>query len=64
MGFCLYVASGVFIQDLRNEQKSLRSMANLEFLISAMKALSKTHSIIPHFTAQVEIDIENSGIFW
>jgi hypothetical protein len=62
MGFCLYVAAGVFIQDLRSEQKSLQSMTNLEFLVSAMKALGKTHSITQHFTAQVEIDIENSGI--
>ena len=61
MGFCLYVACGVFIQDLRNDQTSFQSKANLEFLVSAMRAFGKTHSITAHFTAQVELDIENSS---
>lgn len=39
MGFCLYVASGVFIQDLRGTQKSSQSQTNLEFIVSAMKAI-------------------------
>ena len=62
MGFCLYVASGVFIQDQRSGDGSSQSKANLEFLLAAMKAIGNRHSITNHFTAQLELDIENSGI--
>lgn len=37
-------------------------MTNLEFLIAAMKALSKRHPITEHFVAQLELDIGASGI--
>lgn len=37
-------------------------MANLAFLVSAMKALSKKHSLTKHFVAQLELDIEVGGI--
>lgn len=62
MGFCLYIAAGVFIQDQRSESRSSTSMSNLEFLLAAMKAIGNRHSITIHFTTQVELDIENSGI--
>lgn len=62
MGFCLYVAAGVFIQDLRSEQKNLQSLTHLEFLISAMKAVGRKHMIAQNFVAQLELDIETSGI--
>src|ERR1700709_625103 len=62
MGFCLYVASGVFIQDQRTNENNSQSRTNLEFLLSAMRALGSKHSIVQHFTAQVELDIESSGI--
>jgi hypothetical protein len=61
VGFCLYIASRVFIQDLRHRQKS-SSLANLEFIHSAMKAIGTRHAITEHFTAQVELDIEGNGI--
>src|SRR4051812_19306178 len=62
MGFCLYVAAGVFIQDQRSGTKNPQSMTNLDFLVTAMKAIGGRHHITQHFTAQVELDIESSGI--
>ena len=62
MGFCLYVAAGVFIQDQRGNEGKPQSITNLEFLLAAMKAIGNRHSITNHFTAQLEIDIESSGI--
>ena len=62
MGFCLYVAGGVFIQDQKSDRRNANSMANLEFLLAAMSAIGNRHSITKHFTAQLELDIEGSGI--
>jgi len=39
MGFCLYVASGVFIQDLVNDTERVESRNSLEFLLAAMNAI-------------------------
>ena len=62
MGFCLYVAGGVFIQDQKSDRQHPNSFANLEFLVAAMTAIGSRHSITKHFTAQLELDIEASGI--
>jgi hypothetical protein len=62
MGFCLYVAAGVFIQDIRDGTPNPMSKDNLEFLLYAMKAIGNRHSITQHFTAQVEIDMASSGV--
>lgn len=62
MGFCLYVAAGIFIQDQRGDKGNAQSITNLEFILAAMKAIGNRHSITNHFTAQLEIDIESSGI--
>lgn len=62
MGFCLYVAAGVFIQDQRSDEVHSQSITNLEFLLAAMKAIGNRHSITNHFTAQLELDIASSGI--
>jgi hypothetical protein len=63
VGFCLYVAGGVFIQDLKNEeQRGAQSLPNLDFLLAAMKAIAKRHSVTNHFTAQLELDIEAASI--
>ncbi|TVY56061.1 Citrinin biosynthesis transcriptional activator mrl3 [Lachnellula cervina] len=61
-GFCLYIAGGVFIQDYKTGSPQPQSLANLEFLVAAMKALSKRHPVTKHFVAQLELDIEASGI--
>lgn len=62
VGFCLYVAGGVFIQDQRSDERHTSSIPNLEFLLAAMKAVGNRHSITKHFTAQLELDIEGAGI--
>lgn len=61
-GFSLYAAATVFIQEARGPDKSASSLSNLEFLIAAMKALGNRHSITTYFTAELEIDIQESGI--
>jgi len=62
MGFCLYVAAGVFIQDQRRTNQNPHSKDNLEFIVTAMKAMGNRHTITQHFLAQVEIDVASSGI--
>ena len=62
MVFCLYVAGGVFIQDQRSGEGNPQSKTDLEFILAAMKAIGNRHSITNYFTAQLEIDIESSGI--
>jgi hypothetical protein len=62
MGFCLYVAAGVFIQDQRNDDAHPQSITNLEFVLAAMRAIGNRHPITNHFTAQLELDIESSGL--
>jgi len=39
MGFCLYVASGVFIHDLMKGTERVESRNSLEFLLAAMRAI-------------------------
>ncbi|RFU34969.1 hypothetical protein B7463_g1366, partial [Scytalidium lignicola] len=62
LGFCLYVASGVFIQDEVSTHSRPQSKSNVDFLLSAMKAMGKSHVIAQHFLAQLEFDLEASGI--
>lgn len=62
MGFCLYIAGSVFVQDQKSEDRHPQSIENLEFLIAAMKAIGIRHSVTKHFLAQLELDIEGSGI--
>ncbi|TVY37892.1 Citrinin biosynthesis transcriptional activator [Lachnellula occidentalis] len=58
----LVIAGGVFVQDYKTGNPHPQSLANLEFLVAAMKALSKRHPVTKHFAAQLELDIEASGI--
>ncbi|TVY75878.1 Citrinin biosynthesis transcriptional activator ctnR [Lachnellula suecica] len=60
IGFCLYVAAGVFLSNTKSEDAHPQSIANLEFLLAAMRALSKRHPITTHFVAQLELDIQAS----
>lgn len=62
MGFCLYVAAGVCLHNATNEGPSPQSSSDLHFILSAMNAIGKKHNITKHFTAQLELDIEASGI--
>jgi len=63
MGFTLYVAGGIFIQDAKSDESQPESRSNLEFLLAAMQAIGKRHSITHHFTAQLELDIEAAGLW-
>ncbi|KAG9232542.1 fungal-specific transcription factor domain-containing protein [Amylocarpus encephaloides] len=62
MGFCLYVAGGVTLHDVMNKDPSPQSLGNLEFILAALNALGHRHAITKHFTAQLELDIEASGL--
>ncbi|RDW59491.1 hypothetical protein BP6252_12578 [Coleophoma cylindrospora] len=63
MGFCLYVAGGVFVHDIKLGQPSApNSATNLDFILAAMRQIGKRHTITDHFTAQLEFDIEAAGI--
>jgi hypothetical protein len=56
------VAAGVLVQDKKLDPNRATSLNNLDFLLNAMRALGKKHTITNHFTAQLELDIEASGI--
>ncbi|KAH6664927.1 fungal-specific transcription factor [Halenospora varia] len=62
LGFCLYVAGGVMLQDSKRNPSNTELPTNLEFLLAAMKAVGIRHSITKHFTAQLEIDMEASVV--
>ncbi len=62
MGFCLYVAGGVFIQDQKTSQPRPSSLSHLEFILAAMQALSIRHTVTKHFSAQLELDMDAAGI--
>ncbi|KAA8563938.1 hypothetical protein EYC84_011942 [Monilinia fructicola] len=62
IGFCLYVASGVILQDVRKDKPNPQSASNLEFMVAAMKAVGKKHVIAKHFAAQLELEIGTQGI--
>ncbi|ESZ92849.1 fungal specific transcription factor domain-containing protein [Sclerotinia borealis F-4128] len=62
IGFCLYVASGVILHDARKDRPNPQSASNLEFMMSAMKAVGKKHVIARHFAAQLELEIETQGL--
>jgi hypothetical protein len=56
------VAGGVFLQDIRKHHSNPQSTSNLEFILSAMKALGNRHAVTKHFSAQLEFDIENTHL--
>jgi hypothetical protein len=70
ISFCLYIAGGAFIYAQKMENRESQNKANfhspnienLQFLVDAMKAMGRNHFITTHFIAQIEIDIEGSGI--
>ena len=49
-GFCLYVAGGIFIKDQKMPDPQPQSASNLEFVLAAMRAIGKKHSVTDHFT--------------
>lgn len=59
---CLYIAARVFIEYTKSDESRIISVSNLEFIVNVMLALGKRHSIVRHFAAQLEFDIEAAGI--
>jgi hypothetical protein len=62
IGFCLYVAAGVFVKDQKFGSSKPSVLTNLEFVISAMKSIGTKHSVTNHFTAQIELDMLAAGL--
>ncbi|EKD21317.1 fungal specific transcription factor domain-containing protein [Drepanopeziza brunnea f. sp. 'multigermtubi' MB_m1] len=62
VGFCLYVAAGVFLKDMKSEKPGPQSMVNIDFLLAALRAVGKKHPITRHFSVQLELDIEGAGL--
>ncbi|KAG4433416.1 hypothetical protein IFR05_011102 [Cadophora sp. M221] len=62
VGFCLYVAAGVFLKDQKSDKPNPQNIVNIEFLLAAMSAIGLKHSITRHFSAQLELDVEAAGL--
>ncbi|KAI6714041.1 C6 transcription factor Prf [Diplocarpon mali] len=62
VGFCLYIAAGVFVKDMMSEKPGPQSMENVTFLLAAMAAIGQKHSITKHFSVQLELDLEGAGL--
>ncbi|KAL3424984.1 transcriptional regulatory protein [Phlyctema vagabunda] len=62
-GFCVYVAAGVYVHNLRlGRPPKPHSASNLDFLLVALKAIGKRHPITQHFSIQLGFDIESAGL--
>ncbi|KHJ31549.1 putative fungal specific transcription factor domain-containing protein [Erysiphe necator] len=57
VGFCLHVAAGIFLDDLKSDTPNFNSYPNLEQILAAMRQLSVHHSITKGFLTQCELDI-------
>ena len=62
ISFCLYVAARVFVQYLRSRPNEQQVRASLQFLLSAMQALRRKNPLTESFIAQLDVDIESSGV--
>jgi hypothetical protein len=60
--FCLYVAARVFSQYLKWYPKDANMKSSLQFLGSAMHALKRRNPLTESFIAQLEVDLEGTGI--
>lgn len=59
VGFCLYVAAGIFLEDLKADSPNPHSLSNLDQILNAMRAIAAHHSITKGFLTQCELDIES-----
>ena len=62
ISFCLYVAARVFVQYLRSRPQEQPIRSSLQFLLSAMQALRRKNPLTESFLAQLDVDIEGSGV--
>ncbi|CAD6505332.1 BgTH12-00823 [Blumeria graminis f. sp. triticale] len=61
VGFCLYVAAGIFLNDLKSESPNSHSLTNLDQILIAMRSIGAYHTITKGFLTQCELDIEAIG---
>jgi hypothetical protein len=62
MAFTLYVAARVFVQFLKNSPHDQQIISSLQFLGQAMQSLAKKNPLTQSFIAQLEIELEGTGI--
>ncbi|KAH7333165.1 fungal-specific transcription factor domain-containing protein [Rhexocercosporidium sp. MPI-PUGE-AT-0058] len=60
--FCVYVAAGVFIEDLTSQDPSPTSAADLGLLLIALKEINAHQSGINFFARRLESDISRTGV--
>lgn len=64
VGFCLYIAASTYVKNQASgEQFYPQAVPNLEFLLTAMRAVGRKHLITTRFVAQLEFEIESGGIY-
>jgi len=62
VSFNLYIATGVLIEGCQSPETSQESRSNLDFLLTALQAIGRTHVVTQAFIAQLKIDLESAGI--
>lgn len=60
--FCLYVSARVFVQYLKAHPSDESVVSSLRFLLSAMNALKVKNPLTESFLAQLDVDLEGSGL--
>lgn len=55
---CLYVASRVFVQNLKSRPDDVQTTDSLRFLLSAMSALKRRNPLTESFLVQLDVDFE------
>ncbi len=62
IAFSLYVAARVFVQYLKAHTDDAAVISSLQFLLSAMQALKGKNPLTGSFLAQLDVDLESSGL--
>lgn len=62
IAFCLYVAARVFVQYLKWRPREPNMIASLQLLGSVMYILKRKNPLTGSFLAQLEVDLEGSGL--
>lgn len=62
LSFCLFVAGRVFVRYIRTQPKDQHVRASLHFIISAMQIIRRRNPLTDSFLAQLDVDLEVSGI--
>ncbi|KAI9728704.1 MAG: hypothetical protein M1828_002810 [Chrysothrix sp. TS-e1954] len=62
ISFCLYVAARVFVQFLKARPNEQQVNTSLQFLLSVMHVMVRKNPLTESFLAQLELDMESSGV--